>query len=58
MTGEEREELRDRLEQAMRPAVDQALANATRPYKRLIVWLGITIAVLMVLVVVQWLVIR
>lgn len=53
MTDSEREQLRAEIDQAMRPAVDQVIANATRPYKRLIVWLDLTLAVLAVLSIVQ-----
>ncbi len=61
MTDDDRDALRERIEHAMQPAADQVIATATRPYKRLVVWLAIGYGVLLAASVVQavlWLVMR
>lgn len=54
MTEIEREALREEIETAMRPAVDQVLANATRPWRRIVVWLAIAYLVLLTASIVEW----
>lgn len=53
MTDNEHEELREQIDRTMRPVVDKVITNATRPYKRTIVWLGIGYGVLVALSILQ-----
>jgi hypothetical protein len=62
--GEDRpavNELRSDIEQAMRPAVDQVIANAIAPWRKLTVWLLTGYGVMCVLSIAQfvlWMVTR
>lgn len=54
MTENERDQLREEIETAMRPAVDQAAAILTRPYRRALLWLGLAWLLLAAASVAQW----
>lgn len=56
MTDNDREALREEIDRAMRPAVDKVLADAKRPYQRMVFWLLAGYAVLVIASIVQWLV--
>lgn len=58
MTDSEREQLRAEIDQAMRPAVDQVIANATRPWKRFTGWLLVGYIVLCGLSVAQFILLK
>lgn len=52
------DQLRGDLEQAMRPAVDTVIADATRPWRRFTFWLLAGYLLLGTLTVIQWWVTR
>lgn len=52
------EQLRTDMEASLKPVVDHVLADATRPWRRLVYWMGLGYGVLIVLSIVQWVMAR
>lgn len=50
------EQLRADMESSLRPVVDQVLADAVRPWRRAVFWMGVGYAALITASVVQYMV--
>lgn len=48
-------ELRQQMEDSIRPVAERVIADAVRPWKHAMFWLGLAYVALLVLSVVQWL---
>lgn len=48
------DELRQQMHDTIAPVAEQVIANAVRPWRRLVFWLGLGYGVLVILSIVQW----